>query len=463
MKMRLPVTFRMGDESFARDAMEFDVVIVGAGPAGLAAAIRLKQLSADLNVVVVEKGSQVGAHMLSGAVIDPIGLDRLLPDWRTDDTCPIKQPVTEDRFYWLGEKMAVRAPTFLMPPLMRNKGNFIGSLGSVCRWLGKKAEALGVEIYSGLTVTGVLYGHGSEVVGVATGDVGIDKYGNSQEGFKRRIELRGKYTLIAEGARGSLSQAIIARFALDQDRDPQEFGFGVEELWQVPADKHHPGLIQHSFGWSLGNSTGGCSFLYHFEQNLVAVGSVVHFDYPSPLEELQRFKTHPLVRGTFEGATRLACGARATTAGGWQSVPKLVFPGGALIGCAAGFMNVARTKGSHNAIWSAILAAEHAATALAAARAHDELVSYEMGWRGSAIGRDLRKVRNLKPLWSKLGTVVGVALGGFDIWTNTLGFSLFGTLHHGNPDPLRDHRSDLRALENLRHQGSQRRHPLDAS
>ncbi len=422
----------------AREAMDFDVVIVGGGPAGLAAAIRLKQLSPNLGVVIVEKGAEVGAHILSGAVIDPIGLDRLLPEWRKDDSCPIKQPVLEDRFFWLSEKRSVRIPSFPMPPLMSNKGNFIVSLGNVCRWLGKKAEALGVEIYPGFAATEVLYGAGGEVVGVATGDMGIDKDGKPKDGFTRGIELRGKYTLFAEGARGSLSKTLIARFALQKDRDPPKFGIGLKELWQVQPDKHRPGLVQHSFGWPLDNTTGGGSFMYHFDENLVAVGFVVHLNYHnpwlSPFEEFQRFKTHPLVRNTFDGGKRLVYGARAITEGGWQSVPKLVFPGGALIGCAAGFMNVPRIKGSHNAILSAIIAAEQAAAALGAGRAHDELTLYEQGWRSSPIGRDLRRVRNVKPLWSKLGTIVGAAFGGLDMWTNTLGFTLFGTLHHGKPD-----------------------------
>ena len=422
----------------ARESMDFDVVIVGAGPAGLAAAIRLKQLSPNLTVVVVEKGSEVGAHILSGAVIDPIGLDRLLPDWRADSACPIKQQVVEDRFYWLSRKMAIRIPSFLFPPLMSNKGNFITSLGNVCRWLGKKAEALGVEIYPGFAATEVIYGADGQVTGVATGDMGVDKNGKPKDSFTRGIELRGKYSLFAEGARGSLSKTLIERYALGKDRDPPKFGLGLKELWQVQPDKHHPGLIQHSFGWPLDNKTGGGSFLYHFDANLVAVGFVVHLNYHnpwlSPFEEFQRFKTHPVVRDTFSGGKRLAYGARAITEGGWQSVPKLVFPGGALIGCAAGFMNVPRIKGSHNAILSGIIAAEQAAAAIAAGHAHDELISYEKGWRGSAIGEDLRKVRNVKPLWSKLGTIVGAALGGLDMWTNTLGFSIFGTVHHGKPD-----------------------------
>ena len=422
----------------AREAMEFDVVIVGAGPAGLSAAIRLKQLAPQCSVVIVEKGSEVGAHILSGAVIDPIGLDRLLPDWRNDSSHPLRQAVTTDRFYWLTKRRAVRLPNWLMPPLMSNHGNFVASLGDVCRWLAKKAESLGVELYPGFAATEVLYGSRGEVLGVATGDMGVGKDGQPKPGFTRGIELRGKYTFFAEGARGSLTNAVIAKFALQQDHDPPKFGIGLKELWQVPPEQHRAGLIQHTFGWPLDNHTGGGSFLYHWGDNLVSVGFVVHLNYHnpwiSPFEELQRFKTHPLVRSTLAGGKRISYGARAITEGGWQSVPKLTFPGGALIGCAGGFVNVPRIKGSHNAMLSGILAAEKVAEALAAGRAHDELEAYEASWRTSDIGRDLRKVRNVKPLWSRFGTIIGVGLGGLDMWTNTLGFSLFGTLSHGKPD-----------------------------
>ncbi|WP_454685238.1 electron transfer flavoprotein-ubiquinone oxidoreductase [Ancylobacter moscoviensis] len=425
----------------AREAMEFDVVIVGAGPAGLAAAIRLKQLAEDLAVVVVEKGSEVGAHILSGAVIDPVGLDRLFPDWREDPDAPLKTPVTDDRFYFLGPAGALRLPNALMPPLMNNHGAYIGSLGNVCRWLAAKAEALGVEIYPGFAAAEVLYDEAdpSKVVGIATGDMGIGRDGEITDRFTRGMELRAKYTLFAEGARGQLSKQLIARYDLGAGREPQKFGIGLKELWTVPPEKHRPGLVQHSFGWPLDSATGGGSFLYHMEDNQVMVGFVVHLNYANPwiapFEEFQRFKTHPLVRGTLEGGKRISYGARAITEGGFQSVPKLVFPGGALVGCAAGFVNVPRIKGSHNAVLSGMLAAEDAAKALAAGRAHDVLEGYEAGWRGSDIGRDLWKVRNAKPLWSKFGTYVGIALGGLDMWTNTLfGFSLFGTLGHGKPD-----------------------------
>ncbi|WP_406856621.1 electron transfer flavoprotein-ubiquinone oxidoreductase [Alsobacter sp. KACC 23698] len=426
-------------QSMPREGMDYDVVIVGAGPAGLAAAIRLKQLDPDLGVVVVEKGSEVGAHILSGAVVDPIGLDKLIPDWRDDPDAPLKTPVTDDRFYVLGPAGGVRLPNALMPGLLSNHGNYIVSLGNVARWLAVRAEALGVEIYPGFAAAEVLFGDKGEVVGVATGDMGVSKTGEVKEGFTRGMELRGKYVLFAEGARGSLTKQLVKRFGLDADREPQKYGIGLKELWQVDPGKHKPGLVQHSFGWPLDMRTGGGSFLYHLEDNLVAVGFVVHLNYEnptlSPFDEFQRFKTHPLIRDVFIGGKRISYGARAITEGGWQSVPKLAFPGGALVGCAAGFVNVPRIKGSHNAILSGMLCAEHVVAALAEGRANDELASYENAWRDSEIGRDLKRVRNVKPLWSKLGSVLGIGLGGLDMWTNQLfGFSFFGTMRHGKPD-----------------------------
>jgi len=426
-------------QSAPRDSMEFDVVIVGAGPAGLAAAIRIKQSDPALSVVVVEKGSEVGAHILSGAVIDPIGLDRLLPDWRADKDAPIKTEVTEDHFVFLGPAGSITLPNALFPKFMGNHGNYIVSLGNVCRWLATHAEALGVEIYPGFAAAEILYGEKGEVVGIATGDMGLAKDGTPKAGFARGMELRAKYTLFAEGARGSLTKTLIKNFHLDEGREPPKFGIGIKELWQIDPAKHRQGLIQHSFGWPLDSQTGGGSFLYHLEDNQVAVGFVVHLNYKnptlSPFDEFQRFKTHPSIRDTFEGGKRLAYGARAITEGGWQSVPKLVFPGGALIGCAAGFVNVPRIKGSHNAILSGIQAADSVVNALHEGRQNDELVGYEIGWRYSAIGKDLFRVRNVKPLWSKFGTYLGLALGGLDMWANQLfGWSPFGTLSHGKPD-----------------------------
>nr|WP_321462716.1 electron transfer flavoprotein-ubiquinone oxidoreductase [uncultured Cohaesibacter sp.] len=426
-----------------RESMEFDVVIVGAGPAGLSAAIRIMQQAAEKNeeisVVVLEKGSEVGAHILSGAVIDPVALDRLVPDWREDDSCPVKVAVKKDKFRLLGPAGAISLPGFIMPPLMHNDGNYIISLGNLCRWLAEKAEALGVEIYPGFAAAELLYDENGALRGVATGDMGVGKDGQPKDTYMRGMELLGKYTLISEGVRGSLAKQLIAKYALDKDCDIPKFGIGIKEIWEVDPAKHQVGLIEHSFGWPLDSSTGGGSFLYHMEGNQVAVGLVVYLNYKnpylSPFEEFQRFKTHPVVKPLFEGGKRISYGARCIAEGGYQSVPRLTFPGGALIGCAAGFVNVPRIKGIHNAMDSGLFAANAVVDALGEGRANDELVAFEEGWRKGPIGKDLFKVRNVKPLWAKFGLLLGVGLGGLDMWTNSLfGFSFFGTQKHGKSD-----------------------------
>jgi electron-transferring-flavoprotein dehydrogenase len=426
-----------------REAMDFDCVIVGAGPSGLSAAIRLKQLAAaagsDISVVVLEKGSEVGAHILSGAVIDPIGLNKLIPDWKGKGA-PIDTPVTDDKFLFLGPSGDMVLPNWPMPKFMKNHGNYIVSLGALCKWLGEQATELGVEIYPGFAATEVLYDEKGNVYGVATGDMGVGRDGKPKDSFVRGMELRGKYTLIGEGARGSLAKTLIKKFDLAKGHEPQKYGIGLKELWQVAPGRHQKGLVQHSFGWPLDNRTGGGSFLYHYGDNLVSVGFVLHLNYEnpylSPFDEFQRFKTHPAIRGVFEGGKRIGYGARAITEGGWQSMPELVFPGGALLGCAAGMVNVPRIKGSHNAMLSGIAAAEAVFTAVSTGRAHDRLEAYESDVRNGDIGRDLKRVRNVKPFWSKFGTVVGIGLGAADMWANTLlpGIGFGYTLRHRKTD-----------------------------
>jgi len=421
--------------------MEFDVVIVGAGPAGLAAATRLKQLAAEkdkeLSVVILEKGSEVGAHILSGAVIDPVGLNKLIPDWRDKDS-PLTTKVSEDRFYYLWKTGGFRVPNILMPPLMSNHGCYIGSLGSLCRWLAEQAEGLGVEVYPGFSVVDVIFGSDGAIEGVITGDMGVARDGSHKDNYTPGIAITGKYTLFAEGARGSLSKMLIRKLGLDAESGPQKFGIGLKELWEVPAEKHKLGFVQHTMGWPLEDKTGGGSFLYHFGERLVSVGFVVHLDYANPylnpFKEFQRAKTHPLIREHLKGGKRIAYGARALTEGGFQAIPRLAFPGGALIGCAAGFMNVPRIKGSHNAMLSGMMAAEAAFAAIDTGRSRDVLKAYPQAVQASVMAKELKKVRNVKPLWSWFGTRLGVMLGGIDMWLNTVFPFLGHTLKHLKPD-----------------------------
>jgi len=420
-----------------RETMNYDVVIVGAGPSGLSAAIRLKQINPDLSVVVLEKGSEVGAHILSGAVLDPSGLDALIPDWKAKGA-PIKTEVVSDNFYVLGPAGQMRIPNWPMPPLMNNHGNYIVSMANVCRWLGQQAEELGVEIFPGMACSELVYGDNGEVRGVVAGEFGRQADGTPGPNYEPGMVLAGKYVFLGEGVRGSLSKEVIAKYDLSAGKCPQKFGLGMKEIWEIDPKKHKLGTVTHTMGWPLGSNAGGGSFIYHIEGNQVYVGFVVHLNYQNPhlypYMEFQRFKHHPMVAELLKGGKRVAYGARAISEGGWQSIPKMVAPGVALLGCSAGLVNVPRIKGNHNAMLSGIAAAEAAAAAIAAGRASDELPDYEAAVREGAIGKDLKKVRNVKPLWSKFGLIASLTLGGADMWANTFGLTILGTLKHGKND-----------------------------
>ncbi|MGO1118895.1 electron transfer flavoprotein-ubiquinone oxidoreductase [Rhodovibrionaceae bacterium A322] len=423
-----------------REYMEYDVVIVGAGPAGLAAAIKLRQLSAEsgkeISVCVLEKGSEVGAHIMSGAVMEPRAMNELIPDWK-EKGAPLNVPVGDEKFMMLSEKGSMNIPVWMLPPQTHNEGNYIVSLGNVCRWLGEQAEALGAEIYPGFAAAEVLYNDDGAVMGVATGDMGVAKDGSHKGGYTQGMELRAKYTFFAEGCRGSLSKQLEAKFDLRANADPQTYGIGIKETWEIDPAKHKEGTIVHTSGWPMDNSTWGGSFIYHIENNQIYIGFVVGLDYQnphlSPFEEFQRFKLHPAIKPLLEGGKRVSYGARAINEGGWQSVPKLSFKGGALIGCAAGFLNVPKIKGSHTAMKTGMLAAEAAFEALTSGdEGYGVLDSYDQKYENSWVQEELYKARNIRPAAAKFGMLAGMAIGGFDM--KILGGKAPWTFRHKHHD-----------------------------